>query len=116
MRAITFVTAFLAPQALVGCVLLGDRALGVDGEIVSEAGSPIDRCVLGLHMKKSDRLIATKSDLDSAFVRTFTNPPLYGDYYISVTCPGRSGSFKSGSYDFARPPFLHQLGKVVIAQ
>jgi hypothetical protein len=99
---------------LSGCAFLGDRILQVKVEVVSSDGMPRHGCALGLHMAGSDKPIGVRPNIQGAFLNSFVNPPMYGQYYFRISCSSLTGSFKSATYDFARAPFFHEFGRVVL--
>lgn len=107
--------AFVACSVLAsGCVLLGDRVIQVRADVISEDGTSLRGCTMGLHSAATDEALDSQADIQPQFLSGFINPPTHGKYYFKVTCPGRTGFYKSDVHDFASPPYLFDLGKVVI--
>jgi hypothetical protein len=98
-----------------GCVTPGERLIQVRAEPISEAGTPLTNCVLGLYLVARDQLLAEKS-ISREFISSFVDPPQQGHYYLKVTCPGKRDAFQSSAFDFARGPYFHELGRVVIGK
>ena len=114
-RALTFAAFFCLP--LLGCIApMGDRVLAVRANVVSKSDVPLKLCSLSLYSESDDRVIDGKTAIRNEFGNSFINPPVSGRYYFKIVCDGYTQYFKSPVYDFAKPPYIHDLGKVVIEQ
>jgi hypothetical protein len=97
-----------------GCSALGDRLLQVKAATVSDSGTPLRDCQLSLISGETDKIIETKYNISPEFLNSFVSPPTQGTYYFKVTCAGRTTEFRSSKFNFAKGPYLHELGQIVI--
>lgn len=104
----------LISGGLFGCVLLGDRLLGVRVAVVTPSNTPVGDCLLSLVSAPGGKLIQQQeiTHVDPRY--GFINPPLRGRYYMSIGCPGRQEVFRSSVFDFAGPPYTHDFGEIVV--
>lgn len=114
MPRLTVVLVLLAILAA-GCMAgMGERILQVKARPVAENGKALSNCTLSLKAANTRETIQQKPDLHPEFISSFVNPPRQGQYYVEIGCAGREGTYQSGTYDFAKGPYFHDFGTVVI--
>jgi len=77
---------------LAGC--LGEGGARIRGRIES-SGKPISRCHLNLYSPDLDRVLLTRN-IGVRFNETFVIAPGEADYYVTITCDGIAGRYRSG--------------------
>jgi hypothetical protein len=98
---------------LSACVTPGERLIQVRADPVSDTGMPLTKCTVGLHQATDSQLLEEK-DISREFISSFVNPPQRGNYYLKIKCPGRRNEFRSSTFDFAKGPYFHDLGRIAI--
>jgi hypothetical protein len=95
---------------------IGDRVIQVKVAVVSSEKIPIRGCELSMISRETNRVLDTATDVSPQFLNGFINPPASGGYYFKIVCPNQAGSFTSETFDFARGPYLHDLGTVSLSK
>ncbi len=78
---------------LVGCATIGDSGARIRGQIQIR-GHAVPDCLMSLHVASNDLLVGTVK-VRPKFEETFVLAPGEDDYYVTITCQGITGRFKS---------------------
>lgn len=102
--------------------MIGDGAVLVTGEVVSEDEKRLDGCELAMFLEGAEESFDEENlnyvvSIDPVFSDGFTISPLENSYYFVVRCPGYSKPYRSRVYRFDGGTYMASplnLGTIVM--